>query len=34
MYIYIHVIMKKMCYHPGYHHNGFDNIHQTHKNQI
>ena len=22
MYIYIHVIMKKMCP-PGYHHNGF-----------
>ena len=22
-------IMKTMCHHPGYHHNGFDNIYQT-----
>ena len=26
LYIYSHVIMKAMCYHPGYYCDGFDNI--------
>ena len=26
LYLYIHGITKTMCYHSGYHHNGFDNV--------